>query len=182
MEVQETVAYQLDEPINEIYFQCSYVANLLSALALTSYKFSKVAKAAPVTIGLEKLDPKCREAIRLHSPKGNQTYPVHGPTVFIDDNSDVSIGWSRQTGNFYPTNTSGEMNAARAIGYACPKVAIVVFSGATGGTERWYIRRNKFTIRHSRDSGYPGDYDKYWGWDTIPFNYDPNKDYGQYPH
>lgn len=89
----------------------------------------------------------------------------------------MSIGWSRLSGEFYPSGYSGEMNASRSIGASCPSVAVVVFSGATGGTERWYIRRNKFTITHRRDSGYPGDFDKYWGWDTIPFNYDPKINY-----
>ncbi len=27
----------------------------------------------------------------------------------------------------------------------------------------------------------PGDENKYWGWDTIPFNYDPSIDYGANP-
>jgi len=156
----------------------------VSELACINFKFGQDAEAAPVRIGLENLDYKCREAIRLNRPPGNpkwnSTYPVYGPDIYVDDNNDISIGWRSLPGQFYPSDTSGEMNAARAIGAACPRVVKVVFSGSTGGSQRWYIRRNKFTIRHSRDSGYPGDYDLYWAWDKIPFNYDPNQDYGPY--
>ena len=84
----------------------------------------------------------------------------------------MSVGWASLSGEFFK-DAIGEAMAAQAIAKACSPVAIV----PTGGSERWYIRHDGFSVRHFRDSGMPGDHDKYWGWDTVPFDYDPAKDY-----
>jgi len=101
---------------------------------------------------------------------------VGEPTLGRDESGDMEIGWSGPF-DFYPHGTNGEMSAASAIGIACPSIVRVTFSGGTGDSSRWYIRHSRFAIRHSRDSGYPGDYDVYWHWNSIPFNYDPEIDY-----
>jgi hypothetical protein len=132
------------------------------------------ALSAPRPIPLSSLPAECRRAIERFGPEPGQG--VDGPELHRDDHGDISIGWSRITSQFF-TSPTEEAAASREIGKACPQVTIVTFSGATGGTERWYIRRTGFTVKHFRDSGYPGDASKYWKWDKVPFNYDPRKTY-----
>ncbi len=130
--------------------------------------------SAPRPIPLSSLPEDCRKAIQRFGPEPGGG--LDGPELHRDGNGDISIGWSRMTSQFF-ASASEEATASRAIGKACPQVAIVTFSGATGGTERWYIRRNGFTVKQFRDSGYPGDASKYWKWDKVPFNYDPGQSY-----
>ena len=80
------------------------------------------------------------------------------------------------TSQFF-ASASDEAAASREIGKACSPIAIVAFSGATGGTGRWSIRRNGLSVKRFRDSGYPGDASKDWKWDTVPFHYDPGQSY-----
>lgn len=138
---------------------------------------SGTAIAKPMAIKPEQLDAKCRAAIyNNRSDILDPKYPVIGPELHRDIYGDISIGWRRSTGEFFQ-DALGEIKAAKAIGSSCPKVANVTFVGPTGGTMRWYIRHNNFTVRHSRGSGYPGDDDTYWGGNDIPFNYDPSRKY-----
>ena len=138
-------------------------------------KPSPIAKTEQLSLDpyLASLDPDCRRAIDFNRPTLGT---VGEPTLGRDESGDMEIGWSGPF-DFYPHGTNGEMSAASAIGIACPSIVRVTFSGGTGDSSRWYIRHSRFAIRHSRDSGYPGDYDVYWHWNSIPFNYDPEIDY-----
>ena len=129
-------------------------------------------------IQLTTLDNACHRSITANSP--DAAGDLIGPEAHRDWNGDLAISWSGRSGEFFRDGEGGEALAAQAIAGACPSVAVVVYnSGPTGGRERWYIRRDEFAVRHSRDSGMPGDEDKYWHWDTLPFDYDPQKDYDQ---
>jgi hypothetical protein len=150
----------------------------LLGLGLASGSLMSPVLSAPRPAPLSALPVECRTAIRRHGPGPSSA--VDGPDLFLDDHGDLSIGWSSRTNAFF-ASASMESTAARGIGTACPKVAIVVFSGPTGGTERWYIRRDGFSVRHSRDSGLPGDASKYWNWETVPFDYDPGRSYESEP-
>lgn len=149
---------------------------LIPLTAITPGPWSLVAPArsAPRQVPLSSLSGECRKAIQRFGPEPGQG--LDGPELHRDGHGDISIGWSRVTSQFFPS-ASQEATASREIGKACPQVAIVTFSGATGGTQRWYIRRSGFTVRHNRDSGYPGDVSKYWKWESVPFNYDPEQSY-----
>ena len=151
------------------------VSELAEQIAELELKPSPIAKTEQLSLDpyLASLDPDCRRAIDFNRPTLGT---VGEPTLGRDESGDMEIAWSGPF-DFYPRGTAGEMSAAFAIGSACPSIVRVSFSGGTGGSSRWYIRRNNFAIRQSRDSGYPGDYDVYWHWDSIPFNYDPEIDY-----
>ncbi len=133
-------------------------------------------RAEPLERTMGDLSVACRRAITAHQPTTSDPAAdaaVTGPQIFEDSRGDLSIGWSRESGRFYANGEQGEKAAAAGIGAGCEQAEIVVFSGATGGTERWYIRRDGFGIRHHRNSGYPGDRCKYDGWGRVPFAYDP---------
>ncbi|XGB38618.1 MAG: serine/threonine protein kinase [Cyanobacteria bacterium LVE1205-1] len=138
-------------------------------------KPSPIAKTEQFSLDpyLASLDPDCRRAIDFNRPTLGT---VGEPTLGRDESGDMEIRWSGPF-DFYPDGINGEMSAAFAIGIYCPSIVRVTFLGGTGASSRWYIRRNRFAIRHSRDSGYPGDYDVYWHSNSIPFNYDPEIDY-----
>jgi hypothetical protein len=151
----------------------------LAKLALTLLLGAAAAAVAfsPGTftaLASENLKAECRAAISAAAPDAAED--LIGPDISKDGEGNVELGWSSLSGDFF-ADPDGEKRAAQAIGKACPTVALVVFSGPTGGTERWYIRRDGFAVRHFRDSGMPGDEDKYWNWDAIPADYDPGKDY-----
>lgn len=88
----------------------------------------------------------------------------------------LQIGWMHDQNMFYPSFDE-ESLAAQEIGGKCSEIWYLNFRGGTGGGLRWYMRSTGFKVRHFRGSGYPGDYDRYWHWDKIPSNYDPEKDY-----
>jgi hypothetical protein len=126
-------------------------------------------------IQLTTLDDACQRSITANAPDAADE--LSGPEAHRDCNGDLTISWSARSGEFFRGGEGSETLAAQAIAEACPSVAIVVYYGPTGGSAHWYIRRDKFAVRHSRDSGMPGDEDKYWNWDTLPVDYDPQKDY-----
>lgn len=126
--------------------------------------------AAPKKIDLLSLSEHCRTAILSRKP--TYTDRIDGPNIHIDTLGDISVGWSSYLGIFF-SNETQEASVAQGIYKDCPRVAIVVFSGPSGGSERWYMRRTGFSVRHSKDSGMPGDKSKYWKWDSMPFDYDP---------
>jgi hypothetical protein len=132
------------------------------------------AAAAPAEIALETLAQACQAAIAANKPDAAEE--LVGPEIFKDAAGDLSVGWNSLSNTFFKAKAR-EAKAAKAIGAACPEVAIVSYAGPTGGTERWFIRRDGFSVRHARDSGMPGDKSKYSGWETVPFDYDPSKSY-----
>ena len=129
--------------------------------------------SAPIKVSLSTLSGACRAAVNRNRP--SQAERLTGPRIYVDMYGDMSIGWSSD-GVFY-ANENQESRSAEAINKACPSVVVVTYSGSTGGSERWYMRRTGFTVRHSRDSGMPGDKSKYWKWDSMPFDYDPGRVY-----
>lgn len=145
------------------------VAAIALGLALTPALAS-----APVEVTLQALSAECQAAIGANTPDAAEE--LSGPDLFKDAQGDLSVGWASLNGEFFK-DADGEQAAAQAIAKACQPVAIVIYSGPTGGSERWFIRHDGFKVRHFRDSGLPGDHDKYWGWETVPFDYDPAKDY-----
>jgi hypothetical protein len=146
----------------------------LKGISVGAWSLAVPALSAPRQVPLSSLSGECRQAIEHFGPKPGQG--LDGPELHRDGNGDISIGWSRMTSQFF-ASASEEAAASGAIGKASPQVAIVTFSGATGGTERWSIRRNGLSVKHFGDSGYPGDASKDWKWDTVPFNYDPGQSY-----
>ncbi len=152
------------------------MARWIAVIAAASvFGLAQPAKAsAPVDVAFEDLSAECKTAIEANAPNAAEEFD--GPNVSKDARGDLSIGWASLSGAFFK-EADGEAGAAQAIAKGCPAVAKVIFSGATGGTERWYIRHDGYAVRHFRDSGMPGDYDSYFGWETVPFDYDPNKDY-----
>jgi len=130
--------------------------------------------ASPRSVTLSSLGLGCRDAIIRYGPELKAG--IIGPEIYMDKGEDLSVGWRSSSGIFF-SSKEREGAAGREILNSCPNLAIIVYSGPTGGSERWYIRRNRFTIRHSKDSGFPGDESKYWKWDSVPFNYDPRLSY-----
>lgn len=124
-----------------------------------------------------KIGEACLSAIERHQPNGSE---VAGPTFSIDRYNSIGVSWQTGTsGQFYRENDTAARikNAVKAMSFACPEVVIFTFSGATGSSERWLIKRDGFSQVHQKDSGLRGDYCKYWHYDSVPFNYDPNYDY-----
>ncbi len=146
----------------------------LSAVGLALFVCGAAEAAGPVEIALDALAKDCQAAIAANTPGAAEE--LVGPRLFKDAAGDLSVGWSSISNEFFKEEAR-EAEAAKAIGAACPSVAIVSYAGPTGGTERWYIRRDGFGVRHARDSGMPGDKSKYSGWETVPFDYDPGKSY-----
>lgn len=129
--------------------------------------------SAPIKVSLSSLSGACRAAITRNRP--SQAERLTGPSIYIDAHGDMSIGWS---GDYvFYANENQESKSAKAIHKACPSIVVVTYSGPTGGSQRWYMRRTNFKVRHSRDSGMPGDESKYWKWNSMPFDYDPGKVY-----
>lgn len=151
-------------------------AAVLFTFAARAEDEKKPESAPPTEVKVGALDAACRKAIAKHAP--DKAKKSDGPEIYRDRNGHLTVAWSRQSGKFYAKG-DGESQAAWAIAKDCADVVVVSYSGATGGAERWYIRRDDFKVRHSRDSGMPGDEDKYSGWDTVPFDYDPAKNYGE---
>ena len=154
---------------------------LLRLLLLASMwpGFLGSAHARPTQIPVKSLTQGCRQAIFSNAPNESHAVTITGPEVHKDKNGDLSVAWSSKSGTFYQGEEpdASFRYASRQIGAKCNRVHNVIFSGPTGGSERWLIRRDGFTELHYRDSGYPGDKIKYWNWETVPFSYDPRKTY-----
>ncbi|TVQ23323.1 MAG: hypothetical protein EA367_02525 [Leptolyngbya sp. DLM2.Bin15] len=127
------------------------------------------------------LSPSCQAAINANAPNRPNLVNIPGRpdlefSIARTHDGYVSLYWSHIDGQFYDV-IDGEIIAAQAIGEACPDVWMVIFHGGTGASLRWLMRGTGFAVRHGRDSGLPGDFDKYWNWDKMPTDYDPNRDY-----
>lgn len=155
--------------------------HLIASILFSAFACGLVstAYAKPIQIELSSLTPNCQRAINSNGPDDSRISPISGPTIYRDQNGDLSIGWSSRSGLRY--RSSDQLKsfrfASREIGASCLNVHILVLSGPSGGGEKWLLRRDGFTEMHYRDSGYPGDKSKYWKWDTVPFSYDPNMTY-----
>ncbi|MEI6829642.1 MAG: hypothetical protein WCK64_07295 [Synechococcaceae cyanobacterium ELA445] len=160
---------------------CQNLKPLLRLLLLASIWPGSLsgAQAEPTQISIKTLAQDCQQAIFSNAPNESRRIKIIGPEVHKDKNGDLSVAWNSTSGSFYNgSDPEGSLvYAARQIGAKCKRVYIVNFSGPTGGSEKWLIRRDGFTEIHYRDSGHPGDQSKYWKWESVPFNYDPSKTY-----
>ena len=121
------------------------------------------------------LSQNCRDTINQNLPTIFDVAEKK-PEFNREHDGELSLNWNDIGGTFFDTDEL-ELQAAIKIGLGCPEISMLMYNGATGGVSRWYIRSTNFTQRHSRYSGMPGDYDKYWNWLDIPTNYDPTYNY-----
>ncbi|TVQ18062.1 MAG: hypothetical protein EA367_15805, partial [Leptolyngbya sp. DLM2.Bin15] len=126
------------------------------------------------------LSPSCQAAIDANQPSlpglvNDPDRPDLRFEVRGHQEGWMGVTWSHITGQFYDS-PEAETAAAQAIGRACPELWFVFYEGATGGTLRWYMRQTEFAFKHRRDSGLPGDFDRYWR-SGVPYDYDPHRDY-----
>lgn len=147
------------------------------------------------------LSPRCRkEVLRVHYEiKANLREVFKGDPELSKEDYDFVTKAHLSTGQDYKGNFNVHFSNAQAqfgSGYDdkeetqlrniirisnrlapyCPEVQMFSFQSA-GSWLRWTLRRTKFQKIHGKSSTYPGDYDKYWNWNKLPLDYDPNKDY-----
>jgi hypothetical protein len=111
------------------------------------------------------LNPHCQQAIYSRIPA------TESPKVYRTEDGGLGLSFRRDI-----VADDEERSAVQEMAAACPELSYAEFVGGLGAQWRWYIRRDSFRITHSRDSGLPGDYDRYWHQDKVPYDYDPAKD------
>ncbi len=124
-------------------------------------------------IPVEELAAQCREAAaRATKQITDVSEDVQGPLAFSAGDGGLGLSWYRNS-----PDDDVEVELAKDLSRNCEKLSIIEIDGGTGGQLRWYIKRDGFSVTHSRDSGLPGDFDRYWHQDEVPFDYDPARDY-----
>ncbi|ACB54590.1 hypothetical protein cce_5244 (plasmid) [Crocosphaera subtropica ATCC 51142] len=133
-------------------------------------------------LSIEVLSDECRtitsevfNQIRRYQPT-REHFEKTSVDVARDYKGNYSIGFSALSGEF----GSGErervmLQIAQRLAPFCPQVALVSFSGPTWSD--WTMRRDGFSRIHYKDEQFPGDWDFYWNWNKLPFDYDPLKNY-----
>lgn len=148
--------------------------SLLNNFNCIYFHYDSPENAIASNLLLELFNEECTNEISKNQP----TIKINNTELKLakEEDGELSLHWSNAEGLFFESDKL-ELDVASKIGRACSEISMVGYHGGIGGASRWYIRSTNFSQRHYRDSGLPGDYDKYWNWFEIPTNYNPSYDY-----